>query len=82
MSERVTGWNSQDGMDFIDMYCMCYDASLCITSSFYSSFATPSEKKRLQWEAKVSSLAARTRQTLSSLISLQKVFNTEGVTLA
>lgn len=24
------------------MYCMCYVASLCITSSFYSSFATPS----------------------------------------
>ncbi|WP_221215291.1 hypothetical protein, partial [Parageobacillus toebii] len=35
----------QDGMDFIDMYCMCYVASLCITSSFYSSFATPSKKK-------------------------------------
>jgi hypothetical protein len=36
------GWNNPDGMDFIDIYCMCYAASLCITSSFYSSFATPS----------------------------------------
>jgi putative transposase len=41
-----------------------------------------SEKKRLQWEAKVPSLAARTRQTLSSLISLHQAFHTEGVPLA
>ncbi|BDG34918.1 transposase [Saccharococcus caldoxylosilyticus] len=46
---------------------------------FLKSF---SEKKRLQWEAKVPSLAARTRQTLSSLISLHQAMNTEGVTLA
>jgi putative transposase len=37
-----------------------------------------SEKERLQWEAKVPSIAARTRHTLSSLIT----FNTEGVPLA
>jgi hypothetical protein len=37
MSEKVTG-NNRDGMDFIVIYCMCYAASLCITSSFYSSF--------------------------------------------
>jgi hypothetical protein len=36
------GWNNPDGMDFIDIYCMYYAVSLCITSSFYSSFATPS----------------------------------------
>jgi putative transposase len=41
-----------------------------------------SEKERLQWEAKVPSLAARTRQTLSSLISLHQALNLEGVTLA
>jgi hypothetical protein len=41
---------------------------------FLKSF---SEKKRLQWEAKVPSLAARTRQTLSSLISLHHALNTE-----
>jgi hypothetical protein len=36
------GWNSQDGMDFIDIYCMCDAVSLCIVLSFNSSFATPS----------------------------------------
>jgi hypothetical protein len=25
-SERVMGWNSHDGMDFIDIYYMCYAA--------------------------------------------------------
>jgi hypothetical protein len=44
MSERMTGENSLDGIDFIDIYCMCYDVSLYITSSFYSSSATPSHK--------------------------------------
>jgi hypothetical protein len=29
-------------MDFIDIYCMCYAVSLCITLSVYFSFATPS----------------------------------------
>jgi hypothetical protein len=39
---KSDGVEQRDGMDFIDIYCMCYAASLCIPSSFYSSFATPS----------------------------------------
>jgi hypothetical protein len=31
-----------EGTDFIDMYCLCDVTSLCITSSVYFSFATPS----------------------------------------
>ena len=42
MSERVTDWSSQDGVDFIDVYYMYYAASLCVASGFYSSFTTPS----------------------------------------
>lgn len=38
-----------------------------------------SEKKRLQLEAKVPSLARRTNQTLASFISLHQALNTEGI---